>query len=86
MEGTRVRVQFDRDTVLEQTHGAEFVALDTMNFWIDTRRDALVSVLKRVDLLFINDEEAGIKSLALSPNRERMGSMPILVEIPEGSI
>jgi sugar/nucleoside kinase (ribokinase family) len=48
--------------VLEQTHGAEFVAMDTMNFWIDTRRDALAEVLERVDLLFINDEEAAMLS------------------------
>jgi len=48
--------------VLEQTHGAEFVAMDTMNFWIDTRREALADVLKRVDLLFINDEEASMLS------------------------
>jgi sugar/nucleoside kinase (ribokinase family) len=34
------------------------VAMDTMNFWIDTARDALLEVLSRVDLLFINDEEA----------------------------
>jgi sugar/nucleoside kinase (ribokinase family) len=29
-----------------------------MNFWIDTAREALREVLKRVDILFINDEEA----------------------------
>jgi sugar/nucleoside kinase (ribokinase family) len=45
-------------SVLEQTRGAELVGMDTMNFWIDTARDALYEVLKRVDVLFINDEEA----------------------------
>ena len=44
--------------VLNQTPDAELVALDTMNFWIDTAREALLKVLQRVDLLFINDEEA----------------------------
>lgn len=45
-------------SVLDQTRGAKFVAMDTMNFWINTARDALLDVLKRIDLLFINDEEA----------------------------
>lgn len=34
------------------------VALDTMNFWIDSALDSLKSVLKQVDVLIINDEEA----------------------------
>lgn len=45
-------------SVLEQTSGAELVAMDTMNLWIDTTRDALNEVIERVDVLFINDEEA----------------------------
>jgi len=44
--------------VLDQTDGAKLVAMDTMNFWIETARDALVEVLGRVDILIINDEEA----------------------------
>jgi len=44
--------------VLDQTPGAEVVAMDTMNFWIDTAREALEKAIARVDLLFINDEEA----------------------------
>jgi sugar/nucleoside kinase (ribokinase family) len=45
-------------SVLEQTKGARLVGMDTMNFWIDTAREALYEVLSRVDVLFINDEEA----------------------------
>ncbi len=45
-------------SVLDQSRGATFVAMDTMNFWINTARDALIEVVKRIDLLFINDEEA----------------------------
>jgi sugar/nucleoside kinase (ribokinase family) len=44
--------------VLDQTDTVELVAMDTMNLWIDIARDRLGDVLKRVDLLFINDEEA----------------------------
>lgn len=34
------------------------VGLDTMNFWMDTALDGLKEVLKRIDVLLINDEEA----------------------------
>ena len=36
----------------------KLVALDTMNFWMDSFMDDLKEVLKRVDVLIINDEEA----------------------------
>lgn len=44
--------------VLEQVRAPRFVALDTMNLWIDIAREDLVRVLGRVDLLFVNEEEA----------------------------
>jgi sugar/nucleoside kinase (ribokinase family) len=43
--------------VLEQTSRPELVVADTMNFWIEGEREALLRVLSRVDLLVINDEE-----------------------------
>lgn len=43
--------------VLEQTRAPEFVAADTMNFWISGERAALGQVLKKLDMLVINDEE-----------------------------
>jgi sugar/nucleoside kinase (ribokinase family) len=42
------------------------VALDTMNFWIQGKRDALVRVLAEVDVVTINDGEA--RQLAGEPN------------------
>ncbi len=36
----------------------KLVAMDTMNFWMDVAWDDLMKVLRRVDLLLINDEEA----------------------------
>ncbi|MHB8585779.1 MAG: PfkB family carbohydrate kinase [Thermoplasmatota archaeon] len=52
--------------VLDQLHGPEIVYCDTMNFWIDGKRDALLQVLKRVDGLVVNDAEA--RQLAGTPN------------------
>ncbi|NUQ23641.1 MAG: bifunctional hydroxymethylpyrimidine kinase/phosphomethylpyrimidine kinase [Saprospiraceae bacterium] len=36
----------------------KLVALDTMNFWMNVALDSLLEVLKRIDILTINDEEA----------------------------
>jgi sugar/nucleoside kinase (ribokinase family) len=36
----------------------KLVVMDTMNFWMDIAMDALKDVIKRVDVLTINDEEA----------------------------
>ena len=44
--------------VLEQMNGPKLTAMDTMNLWIDTTRDELQKVIERVDMIFINDEEA----------------------------
>ncbi len=44
--------------VLEQVRAPRFVACDTMNFWIDSKRESLLRTLKKVDLLFVNDAEA----------------------------
>jgi sugar/nucleoside kinase (ribokinase family) len=52
--------------VLDQVHAPELVVCDTMNFWIDGSRDALLDLLRRVDLLMVNDSEA--RQLAQEPN------------------
>jgi sugar/nucleoside kinase (ribokinase family) len=44
--------------VLEQVARPKLVACDTMNFWIENKRDVLLDVLKRVDVAFMNDAEA----------------------------
>ena len=36
----------------------KFVALDTMNFWMDNTPDDLAKVIDKIDALVINDEEA----------------------------
>jgi len=44
--------------VLEQVDKPKFVACDTMNFWIESRRGDLMELLKHVDLITLNDGEA----------------------------
>jgi sugar/nucleoside kinase (ribokinase family) len=48
--------------VLDSVTAPKLVVLDTMNLWIDTTRDALVSVLGKVDVLLLNDSEARMLS------------------------
>jgi len=44
--------------VLDQAQKPELVAADTMNFWIKGTPEALLRLLRRIDLLIINEEEA----------------------------
>lgn len=44
--------------VLNQVERPKLVAADTMNFWISGEPKILADMLKRIDLLVINDEEA----------------------------
>ena len=48
-----------QNTVLDQVNVSEkCIILDTMNFWMDNALDELMKVIKRVDVIIINDEEA----------------------------
>jgi sugar/nucleoside kinase (ribokinase family) len=45
--------------VLEQLKAKpKLVVLDTMNFWMNVAMDSLLEVIKKIDVLTINDEEA----------------------------
>jgi sugar/nucleoside kinase (ribokinase family) len=52
--------------VREQSDAAKFVALDSMNLWIDIARDELQAIIERVDCLVLNDEE--LRQLTGKPN------------------
>lgn len=48
-----------QSSVLNQmTEAPKLVVLDTMNFWMDCALPELLEVMKRVDVITINDEEA----------------------------
>jgi sugar/nucleoside kinase (ribokinase family) len=44
--------------VLDQVRHPRLVACDTMNYWIESRRGALLDLLGRVDCVLLNDSEA----------------------------
>ena len=48
-----------QNTVLDQVNvSKKCIILDTMNFWMDNALAELMKVIKRVDIIIINDEEA----------------------------
>lgn len=48
-----------QNTVIDQsTNPNRFIIMDTMNFWMDNTLNELLMVIKKVDLIIINDEEA----------------------------
>jgi sugar/nucleoside kinase (ribokinase family) len=57
--------------VLEQVPGAKLAVADTMDLWINTQRDDLLRLLKRIDGLVMNDSEA--KLLTGDENLVRAG-------------
>lgn len=52
--------------VLDQMDSPQLVVCDTMNYWIEGMKDELVELLKRVNVLIINDSEARL--LSSEPN------------------
>jgi len=46
------------DVVRQLTERPRWIALDTMNYWITGAREALLKVLKEVDILLVNEAEA----------------------------
>ena len=65
----------------------KLVAMDTINLWINIKRDALLKVLKDVDMFFANDEE--VKMLAeennlITAGRKLLGLGPSHMIIKKG--
>ncbi|MFP3895592.1 MAG: PfkB family carbohydrate kinase [Anaerolineales bacterium] len=52
--------------VLEQMDAPRLTALDSMNFWISSKRDSLTRVLSQVDLVLLNESE--VRQFAEEPN------------------
>ena len=73
--------------VLDQCRSPKFVALDSMNLWIDIARDALVEVISRVDCVIFNDAE--LRQLTERPSlmaaaREVLAMGPTVVVAKQG--
>lgn len=72
-------------SVLRQVERPRFVLADTMNLWIASERESLLGLLKEVDGLLLNDEEArmlsGSKNLIAAGKRIlEMGPKVVIVK------
>lgn len=73
--------------VLEQVQSPRLIAADTMNYWIQSKREDLMKVLKRIDVLLINEGE--LRQLtgnwnAIAAAKEVLGFGPKAVVIKRG--
>lgn len=73
--------------MLARLNSPKLVVADTMNLWIDTQRDELVKLLKKIDGLVLNDNEAkmitGKKNL-IEAGRQVLKMGPGFVVIKKG--
>jgi sugar/nucleoside kinase (ribokinase family) len=73
--------------VVRQIESPQLVALDTMNYWIESSAEDLVRVLEHTQIFFLNDEEARLftgKINVLQAAREIQRMGPSLVVIKRG--
>jgi sugar/nucleoside kinase (ribokinase family) len=80
-------IQPDVQRAVREQSQASFVALDSMNLWIETARDSLVRTIAGVDCLILNDAE--VRQLTGRPNlvsaaRELLGWGPSVVVAKQG--
>jgi len=62
-------IQPDLQRKVRASCRAEFAALDSMNFWLESARDSLEGAISEVDCLLLNDAE--IRELTGEPNLAR---------------
>ena len=73
--------------VLDQMERPRFIVADTMDLWIETTRGDLDALLKRVDLLILNDSEAREltkETSLIKAGRKILKSGPKYVAIKKG--
>ena len=74
-------------SVLEQCPDTKFVAMDSMNFWIDNTPDALREVIRRVDCVILNDSELRQlteRASIIAAAREVVGMGPSVIVVKQG--
>lgn len=71
--------------VLDQVRDPRLTVCDTMNFWIESKKDALLEVIKRVDVVFMNDAEArqlcgGFSIIKAAREIQSMGPKVVIIK------
>lgn len=73
--------------VLHQVRNPKLVVADTMNLWIETQHDELLELLKQVDGLVLNDQEALLlteETLLVHAGKKILGMGPKFVIVKKG--
>lgn len=74
-------------SVIEQVSKPKLIALDTMNFWIQGKKDDLLKTIKKIDLITINEGEARLltgESSLLKAARKVQAMGPKTIVIKQG--
>ncbi len=71
--------------VIEAAGKPKFIALDTMNLWINNTRESLITAIKMVDMIVINDQEmkmlTGKNNLKLGAKElQKMGPKTLVIK------
>lgn len=71
--------------VLEQVENPKFVGMDTMNLWINIKKEELKKVMSKVDLVLINEGEAKMvtgahNAIAAAPMITAMGPRAVVIK------
>ena len=61
--------------VLSQIKNPKLAIMDTMNFWIQSKKESLLKVIKKVNILLLNDSEA--RQLFQTPNLVKAANMAL---------
>lgn len=73
--------------VLGQMRSPKLVALDSMNYWIDSKRETLVRAFSKVDVVLLNEDEVGLlvpRSSLLSAARDILDMGPKALIVKRG--
>lgn len=71
--------------VLEQVNKPQFVGMDSMNLWLTIKKPQVIEVLKKVDLVLINEGEAELltgaaNAIAAAPMITDMGPSAVVIK------
>lgn len=71
--------------VLEQVKSPKFVGMDSMNLWLTIKKDKVIEVLKKVDLVLINEGEAKMltgatNAISAAPMITEMGPSAVVIK------
>lgn len=71
--------------VLEQVRSPQFVGMDSMNLWLTIKKEKVIEVLRKVDLVMINEAEAKMltgaaNAISAAPMITAMGPSTVVIK------